>query len=229
MTTNIELVALDALQPNPKNPKLHAEDVIRASINRFGLIELPVIDARTGWLVSGHGRVETLRTMRANGDTPPPEVQVVDGVWMVPARTGWASRSDAEAEAALIALNRTGQLGGWDNEALTSILSELQVSQQLDGIGYDAHDLSLLLKQLDAQTQFTTDVSGAIDEFVGIAGVDALRSAQPGIYRRLQVVFASEADAKSFYEKLERVYDATERSMAWPVSIPKTPAKDFDE
>ena len=39
--------------------------------------------------------------------------------------TGWSSRSDTEAGAALIALNRTTELGGWADEELIRLLTDL--------------------------------------------------------------------------------------------------------
>ena len=39
--------------------------------------------------------------------------------------TGWSSRSDTEAGAALIALNRTTELGGWVDEELIRLLTDL--------------------------------------------------------------------------------------------------------
>ena len=39
--------------------------------------------------------------------------------------TGWSSRSDTEAGAALIALNRATELGGWVDEELIRLLTDL--------------------------------------------------------------------------------------------------------
>ena len=39
--------------------------------------------------------------------------------------TGWSSRADTEAGAALIALNRTTELGGWVDEELIRLLTDL--------------------------------------------------------------------------------------------------------
>lgn len=61
------------------------------------------------------------------GELPPEGVILkakVKPIAAIPVLTGWSSRSDTEAEAALIALNRTTELGGWDNEALLSALDE---------------------------------------------------------------------------------------------------------
>jgi hypothetical protein len=149
LARRIEHVPLEELVPNPKNPKTHRTDVLDASVGRFGYIEPVVIDGRTGYLVSGHGRTETLRTMQERGDLPPEGVSVgADGRWLVPAVTGWSSRTDREADAALVALNRTTELGGWDNEALADIVSELAANDALDGVGFDAADLDAVLADI---------------------------------------------------------------------------------
>lgn len=159
----IEYRLLDDLQANPANPKDHAVDVIDASMDRFGYIDGAVIDERTGYIVSGHGRAKTLRAKRDRGDAPPEGVRVDEqGRWLVPVQVGWASRNDAEAKAALIGLNRTTELGGWVDESLLSILDDL--SQEgaggLDGIGYTEADratLAALLEDADELEPMSED------------------------------------------------------------------------
>jgi hypothetical protein len=67
-------------------------------------------------------------------------------------QVGWASRTDAEAKAALIALNRTTILGGWVDASLLSILDELSDGGTdvagLQGVGYDGDDLEELRARL---------------------------------------------------------------------------------
>jgi len=150
LTRRIEHVQISALIPNPRNPKTHRADVLDASVGRFGYIEPVVIDGRTGYLISGHGRTETLRTMQERGDQPPDGVTVdADGHWLVPAVTGWSSRTDQEADAALIALNRTTEIGGWDNETLAGLVAELSENNALDGVGFDTADLEAILTELN--------------------------------------------------------------------------------
>jgi len=115
----VEYLPLSELRENIRNPRTHDESTIDASIGRFGYLEPIVRDERTGLIVSGHGRAKVLREMRERGESVPEGVRAAaDGEWMVPVVTGWGSRTDAEASAALIALNRTTELGGWVDEAL---------------------------------------------------------------------------------------------------------------
>lgn len=151
MTTpsrQISYLPISDLQPDPRNPKSHALDVIDDSIGRFGYVEPIVLDERTGYIVSGHGRTKTLQQMAERGETPPEGLQIdADGNWLAPVVTGWASRSDSEAAAALIALNRTTELGGWVDDALLNILEELtevDAEHGLEGIGFTDADLEAL-------------------------------------------------------------------------------------
>lgn len=154
---------LAALESDPKNPKAHAAQVIDDSIGRFGYIDSIVRDERTGFIISGHGRTQALRHAEARGDKPPDGIRVdEDGVWQVPVLTGWASRSDAEARAALIALNQTTVLGGWDERALLDLLTDLEGQEDgLLGVGFDDDDLADLRERLaDLEEEEPEDRTG---------------------------------------------------------------------
>lgn len=146
----LEYVPLADLVPSPRNPKRHDLASLRASLGRFGYLEPVVLDERTGRLVSGHGRAEALAGLEAAGE-PAPEGVAVDGKgrWSVPALRGWSSADDAEAEAALVAVNRITEAGGWDDRSLAALLSELAVDDRLAGTGYGGDDLAALLKSLE--------------------------------------------------------------------------------
>lgn len=152
-----EYIPLEHLRPDPANPKAHNVDVIDASIGRFGIIDQIVRDDRTGYIISGHGRDETLRRMRDRGDNPPEGIRVdASGNWLVPVIVGWASRTDAEARAALIALNRTTELGGWVDESLLDLLDNLD---DYTGVGFsedDTDDLRARLEEVAAAVETET-------------------------------------------------------------------------
>ena len=149
----VEYMPLQAVEPALRNPKLHAHHEIRASIGRFGLAEVPLLDERTGHLVAGHGRIDQLSAMRDDGETPPDGVRVdpVTGDWLTPVIRGWSSRSDVEAEAYLVASNNLSTLGGWDQHALTTLLKEIadEDDSLLALTGWDGDDLADMLKLLE--------------------------------------------------------------------------------
>lgn len=123
---NIIYMPLDEIVPATRNPKKHRLDLLRSSMDRFGFAAPVLRDERTGRLVVGHGRAETLALMRDAGQTPPDGVQLdATGRWLVPVVRGWASRSDAEADAYLLADNKHSELGGWDDAGLADVLTSL--------------------------------------------------------------------------------------------------------
>jgi len=136
---------LATIEAASRNPKRHDREGIRASIGRFGVAELPLVDERTGRLVAGHGRVDQLVAMRDEGQVPPDGVQLGDdGGWQLPVVRGWASRSDAEADAYLVASNKLTSNGGWDDEQLGELLSELD-DDLLGLTGFGTDELTALL------------------------------------------------------------------------------------
>lgn len=153
----VEYMPLSEIRRAPRNPKLHDADGIRASVTRFGLADLPVLDERTGQLVSGHGRLDQLAALAIAGDTPPGGVRVdpATGEWLLPVARGWASTSDAEAEAYLVAANSLTMFGGWDDQALVELLSDLEdVDPDLLALTrYGTDDLSTLLANVGSAGQ----------------------------------------------------------------------------
>lgn len=146
---------------HPANVKAHADDVIGASIARFGYVEPIVLDERTGRLAAGHGRVERLLANAQAGDNVPDGVTLDDetGEWLVPVARGWSSTDDAEAEAAMITLNRSGEIGGWKLPELAAQLTELAQSPAGLPPGYTAPDLEAILADLAPPDFAPTDGS----------------------------------------------------------------------
>lgn len=143
----LERLELSGIRSAAKNPKGHAERELRESLGRFGYIEPVVLDERTGRLVAGHGRVQALRVARKAGEPPPKGVEVQGEEWLVPVLRGWASRSDAEAEAYLLASNNLTMRGGWEAEGLAELLQGLAAQDALAGTGFGAEDIAGLLEQ----------------------------------------------------------------------------------
>lgn len=163
----VENLPLSELNPNPANPKDHHVATIDASVGRFGFVEPIVVDGRTGQIISGHGRTEALTAMEARGESPPEGITLdKDGQWLVPTVVGWSSRTDTEASAALVALNRAGELGGWVDESLLSILDDLSDlgDDGLDGVGYGEKDIADLRKHIE---HIEPDLDDLADEWDG--------------------------------------------------------------
>lgn len=167
-TRRVELLPLAELagRTNPQNPKAHALGTIDASVSRFGYVEPVVLDERTGRIVSGHGRTQTLADMHARGETPPEGIERdKTGGWLVPVVRGWASATDAEANAALISLNRSTEMGGWDDTALLELLHTLEdVEDGFAGVGFDMIDLDNLQVRLDSMAEVDRFTPGPVTD-----------------------------------------------------------------
>jgi DNA modification methylase len=145
----IEYLPLSTLVPAHRNPKAHALDDLRESVDRFGYVEPVVLDERTQRLVAGHGRIQALTAMRAQRKEPPDGVRVGEsGEWLMPVIRGWGSKSEREAEAFLVASNQLTTAGGWDKMNLLTLLEELDRESTLVGTGFTPPDLDKLLAEL---------------------------------------------------------------------------------
>lgn len=147
-------MSLDEMREAARNPKGHDIDRIRRSMHRFGFIDQAAMDERTGKLIGGHGRLESLIEARDRGDDPPDGVVVDDnGEWRWPVTRGWRSRDDEHAEAALVTLNRLTEAGGWDDiGGLADILEQTAAvdADLLDITGYSQPELDALLEMTRA-------------------------------------------------------------------------------
>jgi hypothetical protein len=163
----VEYVRLDDVRPADRNPKRHDHDVLSKSVRRFGFVEPMIRDDRTGRLVAGHGRLDELRQARARDITAPPEgvVASATGEWLVPVLVGWSSRDDLEAQAYIVASNRTVEAGGWDDSILADVLADLEnVEGGFEGVGYSLDDaLAMLSKQLGEMADEIGDASPQLD------------------------------------------------------------------
>lgn len=199
----LEYMDLDDLLArfDKRNSKAHDDAVIDASIQRFGFTDPPELDERTGLLVAGHGRLTRLAHWRDNGDAsaPPEGVTVLgDGSWVVPVVRGWASADDNEAEAYLIANNRTGEAGGWHDNLVDSLAHLADTAGGLPP-GFTSDDLDDLLASAGAGQlpEQPTDAAHAEDR--SDRGEPAAPRVQQGIH---EVGLMFQADHHAEFEQV---------------------------
>lgn len=176
-------LALDEARRLPRNPKRHDVGAIASSVARFGVLEIPVINRRTGRLLAGHGRIDALQAMKAQGRRAPRGIRVGPaGRWLVFVR--WVDLPEREEEAAALALNRTHDLGGgYDDQVLVQILADLAAGGDgaLAGTGYDADDVDALLRGQLAEAERTRAVLPPEEPAAGPAEACQARwQVQPG-------------------------------------------------
>jgi len=130
----IKRIPIDSLHLDPANARLHGErnlTSISDSLKRFGQAEPLVVQASTGRVIGGNGRLEVMRQL---GWTECDVVELdVDGI---------------EATALGITLNRSAETATWSNEILACLLSELRDEGALDGVGFNSTEIDELLSEL---------------------------------------------------------------------------------
>jgi len=102
----VEYIPLSDIVEADNNPKDHDIGQIYQSIKRFGFTQPIMMNEKTGKLLAGHGRLQTLQTMKDAGEKVPNRIKEKDGDWLVPVLKGISFDDDNEAQAYLIADNR---------------------------------------------------------------------------------------------------------------------------
>ena len=121
-TLTIRRVPLDSLHLDPANAREHGPENLEAivgSLRRFNQAEPLVVQAKTGRVIGGNGRLVAMKQL------------------------GWAEcdivevdLDDLNATALGIALNRSASLASWNDSTLAKLLEELKVNDALEGVGY---------------------------------------------------------------------------------------------
>lgn len=119
------------LVPLPGNPRRGSVEAVKASYERFGQRKPLVVrrkgKSQTGTVLAGNHQ---LAAAKALGWT---HLAVV-----------WVTDTDAEAEAFSLADNRTGDLGGYDNDDLLAMLERVNSAGMLADTGYDTEFIARL-------------------------------------------------------------------------------------
>jgi len=130
-----ELVPLEKLVPNPRNPNQHPQAqvaLLAKVIAHQGWRSPIVVSKRSGFIVSGHGRYEAAKLL---------------GLSKVPVDYQ-DFPTDADEWAHLVADNRLAELAEADSAALKELLGELKAADfDLDLAGFDAGALAALLAE----------------------------------------------------------------------------------
>ncbi|OYX97171.1 MAG: hypothetical protein B7Y80_20680 [Hyphomicrobium sp. 32-62-53] len=107
---------------------------IAASITEFGWTNPILVDA-TGTIIAGHGRLEAAKSL---GMTEVPVIRL-------------PSLTETQRQALVITDNQLALNAGWDEEALSSLLRELNAKDyNLDLLGFSSEDLERYMASLDA-------------------------------------------------------------------------------
>jgi len=132
-----KVLPLWKITPFAANSRTHSDSQvaqIAASIKEFGFTNPLLID-ETGTIIAGHGRFEAALRLELD------EVPVIE----------LAGLTDAQRRAYVIADNKLALNAGWDDDMLQSeILSLKEMDFEIDLLGFDEDELSLLLNGWDS-------------------------------------------------------------------------------
>jgi len=145
-----DLTPLSKLNRWKDNYRLGNVDAIINSITQFGFNG--ALCVRDGVVMAGNHSLLALELMKNKGTPAPHGIEVAgDGDWLVPT-IDISHLGIAQAKAFALAHNHTQQMGSEDDEALASILSELQDINDpalLAATGYNEQEITDLLASLD--------------------------------------------------------------------------------
>ena len=132
---NYTLVSVSSLIPYINNSRTHSEEQvsqIAASISEFGFIN-PVIIDDEGGIIAGHGRVMAAKKL---------------GMHDVPSIT-LSGLSEAQKKAYVIADNKLGETGGWNDELLRIEIAEIaSLNFDIDVLGFSEKELSKIFDEM---------------------------------------------------------------------------------
>ena len=131
-----ELVSVDSLNPNPKNPNKHPDsqiELLSKNIKYLGWRHPITVSKRSGFIVAGHGRLMAAKKL---------------GVQIVPVDYQ-EFNSDADEMAVLVTDNRLAELSETSEEDLKNILSELDGKIEIDLTGFSDAEVEQLLRDIN--------------------------------------------------------------------------------
>ena len=145
-------IAIDKLTPWADNPRIndHAVDDVAKSIQRFGFASPIIARAENNEVIAGHTRLKAAIKL---------------GLDKVPVR--FMDLDPADARMLALADNRVAELADWDDDALATILRELDADGlDLDGLAWSDDALADLLAPDPLEPDGTEDDVPEVQEEV---------------------------------------------------------------
>lgn len=129
----------EEIRTAPFNPRIitkSAQKKLRDKMKQVGLLQPIVFNKRTGYLVSGHQRLEVLDSLERKTDYEL-DVAVVD-------------LSETEEKEMIVFFNNPSAMGEWDLDILADLNLDCGVS--FDAMGFDKFDVDMLF---DGDSRFS--------------------------------------------------------------------------
>lgn len=140
------LVPVGSVNRWPGNPRQGDVGAISESLRRFGQQKPVVVQASTMFVAAGNHMLDAAKSL------------------------GWSriaanvsDLDDREAEAYLIADNRTAELGTYDEDALGAFLRKMAAEGNLTGTGYDGDDVDEFLNRLSKEQKVRPELEFSLE------------------------------------------------------------------
>jgi hypothetical protein len=136
-TFKTESIPIDKLLPNPKNPRIDLRpgmplyEKLKDSIVHHDYAEPIIWNKQTGYIVSGHQRLQVMKDLAEEKNDPLTEVEVVV-----------VDMPENKADTLMVAVNKI--TGLWDTEKLSALFEQLS-DEDLHYTGYDDFEIQALL------------------------------------------------------------------------------------
>lgn len=195
----IEYMALTDLAARQwvDNPKDHDIGLMHELYDVFGYVAPAGINEKNGELLWGHGRVMTAMQRKASGDPAPERVVVRDDDWYLPVVRG-ISLDVNMGHRYVVADNRSSERGGWQEDKLGRVLSQMAAEGEVASTGFDTDDVDALLERLKPR-----DYSDFEQEMKDLEGMEE-------VYIKIKVPKMYEDDVKAW---LANTHDLTAAGM----------------
>ena len=142
-TLNKKSVSVDKLIPNPKNPRIDLRpgmplyEKLKDSLIHHEYVEPIVWNQRTGYIVSGHQRLQVMKDIAEEKGDALEEVEVIV-----------VDMPENKADTLMVAINKI--TGLWDQEKLEALFKELS-EEDLGYTGYDDFEIQALLGNAESE------------------------------------------------------------------------------
>ena len=104
----IDYVDIDTLKPWDKNPKRHDIEMIKDSMDKFGITQPILVQKKSNRVIAGHGRLQAFRQL---GKKNVPVILL--------------DLPDNKAKAYALVDNQATMIQGWDGNLLETIFTEM--------------------------------------------------------------------------------------------------------
>ena len=192
-SAKLQLVTLGDIAPNPRNPRTHDLQQVRAiarSIDAFGF-NAPILVDKGNRIVAGHGRFEAAKLLKL--DSVP--VLRLDHL------------TEAQAKAYMLADNKLTDRSSWNEQELALHLKELTdlaLDFEIEATGFESPEIDFRIQSLDPP-----EVADRADEFEVSTGPAVSRPGDLWILDRHRIYCGSALEASSYQSFL-----GTERAAA---------------